>query len=136
MRLSNMTNTPWKASRNNKESSKHTDVLAPSSAWSQVYKPAENLECQAIVLYSYKNITNSIIALKMKFIMIVSVLFALCTADMVIHPKYCIVKNCYNCARVFNHNFGTKEQRYVCQSMLRQKGCCDFYNRKSKGILF
>ena len=72
----------------------------------------------------------------MKSMMIISILFAVCTADMFIHPKYCIVKNCYNCARVFNYDFGTEEQRYVCQSMLRQKGCCDFYTRKSKGILF
>ena len=53
-----------------------------------------------------------------------------------IDQKYCIVKNCHNCARAFQKDFGSKSQRYVCGVMLRQKGCCDFYTRKSRGILF
>ena len=136
MRLSNITNTPWKVSRNKKESSQRTNFQRPHQHKAKYKSMLKSQSVKQQFYSDIKNIAKSIIALKMKFIMIVSVLVALCTADMVIHPKYCIVKNCYNCARVFNHNFGTKEQRYVCQSMLRQKGCCDFYNRKSKGILF
>lgn len=58
------------------------------------------------------------------------------SSSLFIDQKYCIVKNCYNCERVFQKGFGSKSQKYVCGVMLRQKGCCDFYIRKSKGILF
>ena len=53
-----------------------------------------------------------------------------------IPTKYCIIKNCHNCARSFNYNFGTRESRAVCTAMYHQPGCCDFYIKRSKGILF
>ena len=53
-----------------------------------------------------------------------------------IPTRYCILKNCHNCARSFNHNFGTRASRAVCTAMYHQAGCCDFYIKRSKGILF
>ena len=53
-----------------------------------------------------------------------------------IPTKYCILKNCHNCARSFNYNFGTQESRAVCTAMYQQAGCCDFYIKRSRGILF
>ena len=53
-----------------------------------------------------------------------------------IPTHYCIVKNCHNCARSFNHNFGTRASRAVCTAMYYQAGCCDFYIKRSKGIQF
>ena len=50
--------------------------------------------------------------------------------------RYCILKNCHSCARSFNHNFGTRASRAVCTAMYHQAGCCDFYIKRSKGILF
>ena len=53
-----------------------------------------------------------------------------------IPTRYCILKNCHNCARSFNHNFGTRASKAVCTAMYHQAGCCDFYIKRSKGILF
>ena len=53
-----------------------------------------------------------------------------------IPAKYCIVKNCHNCARSFNNDFGTRESRAVCTAMYHQPDCCDFYIKRSKGTLF
>ena len=50
--------------------------------------------------------------------------------------KYCIIKNCHNCYRMFHYNFGTEETRRVCTAMYHQPGCCDYYIKLSKGILF
>ena len=75
----------------------------------------------------------------MNFLQIYKYLFVfglLQVNSLEIDHKYCIVKNCHNCARVFQKGFGNKNQKYVCSVMLRQSGCCDFYLRKSKGILF
>ena len=53
-----------------------------------------------------------------------------------IPAKYCIIKNCHNCARSFNFNFGTRASRAVCTAMYHQRGCCDFYIKRSKGYQF
>ena len=37
-----------------------------------------------------------------------------------IPAKYCIVKNCHNCARSFNFNFGTRASRTICTAMYHQ----------------
>ena len=50
--------------------------------------------------------------------------------------KNCALKNRHNCARSFNHNFGTQESRAVCTAMSHQAGCCDFYIKRSRKILF
>ena len=50
--------------------------------------------------------------------------------------KYCIIKNCHNCYRMFHFNFGTEVSRRVCTTMYHQAGCCDFYIKRTKGTLF
>ena len=35
--------------------------------------------------------------------------------------KFCIIKNCHNCARSFNNNFGKRATRAVCTAMYRKK---------------
>ena len=78
----------------------------------------------------------------MKIISILALLVALASAYTYkplkkrIPARYCIVKNCHNCARSFNYNFGTRASRAVCTAMYHQAGCCDFYIKRSKGILF
>ena len=49
--------------------------------------------------------------------------------------KYCTVKNCHNCARSINYGFGNRDSRVACTSMYHQKGCCDFYIKRSKGMV-
>ena len=53
-----------------------------------------------------------------------------------IPTKYCIVKNCHNCYRAINNDFGGKQSMVVCSAMYHQSRCCDFYIKRSKGILF
>ena len=53
-----------------------------------------------------------------------------------IPARYCILKNCHNCARSFNHDFETRASRAVCTAMYHQAGCCVFYIKRSKGVLF
>ena len=56
--------------------------------------------------------------------------------DTKIPANYCILKNCHNCYRAINNDFGGKQSRVVCSAMYHQPGCCDFYIKRSKGILF
>ena len=53
-----------------------------------------------------------------------------------IPTNYCILKNCHNCYRAINNDFGGKQSMVVCSAMYHQPGCCDFYIKRSKGILF
>ena len=53
-----------------------------------------------------------------------------------IPTNYCIVKNCHNCYRAIKNDFGGKQSMVVCSAMYHQPGCCDFYIKRSKGILF
>ena len=56
--------------------------------------------------------------------------------EMPIPVQHCKLTNCHNCARAINNNFGGKQSKIICSAMYHQPGCCDFYIKRSKGILF
>ena len=57
-------------------------------------------------------------------------------SNFTIPVKHCKLTNCHNCAQAISSNFGGKQSRIICSVMYHQPGCCDFYIKRSKGILF
>ena len=109
----------------------------------ELYKTNRKYSEYQIFQILFAHITNQITKIQnMKIISMLALLVSIASAynyipmKKAIPTKYCIVKNCHNCARSFNHNFGTRASRAVCTAMYHQAGCCDFYIKRSKGILF